>query len=345
MTTFVPTQDQLDAILTMQEKHNLTGEAALARLRAEKHPAFAGAQPQASPAPAQGLNLPPARTAVRSESQPAPAPAPQLPAAPAAERHEVARVESTAAVQIATDVEGAEFLTRTDIKIPQLKIGQGKGNNADLVPLGAWHTNVDPAGHSPKRVLRVLNVQPERTFKLPYGDANERAREELCDRIQRETGVVVQPTAMKACSSPDGIAPALGGLAATCASCRYAKWRTTPSGKRVKPDCSEGYLLAVLDETGGSPAWLRLYGRAVPETKNFLTTLVFAAKREKRALAGFRVEVGSKKVGEKGNESYAPAFGAVSKTTEAELEEGLAIRRGMIAFASAVEHDADDTEE
>jgi hypothetical protein len=353
------TDPQLDAIMSAGEQRpddfkGMKMSAVAAKLAAEGHPLFKGQTFTSPTAPAtapttsaaeaaNGLDLPPARTAqaapVVATTQAQPAAAPQLPAT--REHHAVARP-----AQVSTGLEGLESLTQEDIRIPRLAIRQqvGGGSEAEHVPQGAIYLSLDPDGHAPKRLLRVLDVQPGRSFLMPYGNSKEAKSKQAATRNQlfKAHGVSIPDEAQAACSSPDRNTPedrGWGTLAKSCEACPYSKWKTV-GGQRVAPECGENYRLLVLDEASGAPAvwWARK--TAIAALKNLATNLLISGRRDKRPPAGYRVEMSTAKDGDGTNSWHVPKFGPLAKTTDAELEEGLALRRALMSAVNEEREEA-----
>jgi hypothetical protein len=365
MTSY--SDQQLDAIMTAGEERpgafkGLKMFEVAAKLAAEGHPLFKGqtfAPAEAAPAPATsaaaptGLDLPPARTAAAAApvAQPAAAPPPPAPAAqlPAKrERHAVARPGT-----IETGLVGLGGLTQADVKIPRLAIKQGTGGGAEAekVPLGAIYLSLDPDGHAMKRIVRVLDVAPGRSFLMPYGSSNEAKQKQAATRNQlhRAHKVNVPDDAQTACRSRDRLTPedqGWGTLAASCEGCPYSQWKTI-GGQRVAPECGENYRLLVLDESTGTPAiW---FGRksAIKALKNLLTNLMISGRRDKRDPAGYRFEMSTGRKVDGTNTYYVPIFGPLQKTTDEEWRSGLDLRSALIeTVADEQEHgvEAGETE-
>lgn len=350
MTSY--SDQQLDAIMTAGEERpgafkNMKMFEVAAKLAGEGHPLFKGqtfapaeAAPATATAPGNGLDLPPARVQPVAAAAPARVePAKQLPAA--REHHAVA-----ASAPVATGLEGLEGLTQQDVKIPRLAIKQnvGGGEDAEKVPLGHVYLGFDPGGATAKRVIRVLDAQPARSFLMPYGKSAQAlsAQAAVRNTLHRAHGINVPDEAQAACSSPDRKKPedrGWGTLATSCAACPYSQWKTV-GGKRVAPECGESYRLLVLDEATGTPAVFWARKTAIAAVKNLLTNLVIAGRRDKTPPAGYRIELDTVRESDGSNAWYVPRFGPLVRTSPEDAEAGLALRRALMAHAAQLDEHA-----
>lgn len=351
MSSTAFTDPQLDAIMSAKEDREdlatLSSLEVAARLRAEGHPAWAGAEPKhgqpflASPARAQagGLNLPPARPLPSAAPAPAPEPAPMVPAAPQAPMLP-ARAGSVS--------EGAECLDQDDIKIPRLALQQNTSDgDSSEVPPGHWALSSDPDGASEARELLILDVQKWRELLFPY--KKEREAEQLRQDLARNYGLEVPEDRACACRSTDRVAPVdqgWGVVARLCAECPYSRWERI-RGKPVPPQCGELYRLLVLDCATGLPAFVRFRGSAIAPAKNLFTLLKIRAKRHPlfpgrdAPFAAFRVEFRGKEE-HKQSKYWVPVLKLLSPVTdEAELEVALAMRRAIVGAPNVVEEGAE----
>lgn len=358
-----------DAMQTRPELLEANPRQAYEKLAAEGHPLFkgiawgaapteaslaAGTPAPVSPPPPAALAVPsgqpvvggelfaqpprvPAPAATRMDAHVAmPSAAPQLPA-PAAPAH----VGHAAPM---TGLEGLEEITGEDVKVPGWKIRQPTSGSADAavlaIPAGSIFLTFDPAGHAPKRVGRVLDITKGRSFLPPYGNSNDAKVKsaQLRERLEKLHGVKVPEDKKVICSSPDRKTPedrGWGTLAKTCAECPYSKW-TVVGGVRKAPECQENYKTIIFDEPTQTPAIYLARGSAIKSFKNLVTNLMIAGNREKRPPAGFRTCIETKKETDGTNTWYVPAFGPLLPVSDEELEQGLNIRRAIVANRAAL---------
>ncbi|MBX3465317.1 MAG: hypothetical protein KF878_00275 [Planctomycetes bacterium] len=371
------TEQQLNAILDAKEqREDLAGKTSAEigeALRAEGHPAFAGAAPAAatSPAPATpapapvspprgaGLNLPPPRTL--PGATPAPAPAPvvaQAVAVPPAAQHApspapalpATREQHLPSTHHAAAPEGMEVLDQSDVTIPQLLIVHKTAEvDGAQVEEGNWMLSSSPEGASKGRLVQILDVQKWREWLLPYEKPRE--EQELRARVERDYGVKVPADRSVVCRSFDRVAPVdlgYGVIKPTCAECPHSQW-TTIGGKREKPECGELYRLLVIDLDTGMPAFWRIRSTGIKPFKNALSLFSLATRKHPlygsnaaaglAPLAAFTVSLTLKRIAEKGKVVYyVPVFGRPQPITEqAEIDQALALRRAILNDPRMVE--------
>lgn len=374
------TEQQLNAILDAKEqREDLAGRTSAEigeALRAEGHPAFAGAPaapapttatpaPAPAPAPASsprgaGLSLPPPRTLPGAAPSPTQAAAPAVAVPPPAQRPPspapalpAAREQHLPSAHHAPPVsEGMEALDQSDVTIPQLVIvHKSAEEDGVLVEEGSWMLSSAPEGASKGRLVQILDVQKWREWLLPYEKPRE--EQELRARVERDYGVKIPADRQIVCRSFDRVVPAdqgYGVIKPTCAECPHSQW-TTIGGKRAKPECGELYRLLVIDLDTGMPAFWRIRSTAIKPWKNALSLFALATRKHPlygsnapaglAPLAAFSVTLTLKRIAEQGKVPYyVPVFGRPQPITDqTEVDQALALRRAILNDPRVVEDD------
>jgi hypothetical protein len=205
---------------------------------------------------------------------------------------------------------GHEELGHEDVRIPQLKIRQELTRNAERVPEGSLFVTSDPGSHSLGRELVLLDVRKERSLLLPYFGGE--AADALVARILELTGVIVPPGwDGPVCFSRDRVRPVeqeeVEPLADECAACPMARWRTV-RGRRLQ-DCAESYRALFYDLATGMPVAFFARGSAIRPTRDLLTNLQVACRREARPAYAYTVELITKRIERPDGSYHVPVFG------------------------------------
>lgn len=227
---------------------------------------------------------------------------------------------------------GLEELGPADLRLPQLRLRQPRTLHADRVPEGSWFATDDPSVHSLGRDLVVLDVRKERSLLLPFGRGA--AARAVAARIQEKTGVEV-PADWEGpvCSSLDRVRPVvldgLPPLAAACAACPMARWRTERGRRRQ--DCAESYRLVLLDLVTGRPCVFFARGAAIRPTRELLTALRTQCERHRRPAWAFSVFALSRRVEGPDGPYHVPVFGPPFAVEPSQLPFHRALRQRLSA--------------